>query len=405
MNRRAGTAGWMTGLLAGVIGLAFAAGAFAQNSLPLEGTGGFLPYEVTGLVLTDAGEGSGAVVENPRVVVSCAHVVFDDTIWSLASSWTHENFFHRAWNDEGRPLAENGRRLRGYVKWDTYGSMVYRRGGNSPMAFREDFVVYYNLRDLFEGPLPVRATKAISMLRSWTDKRISGYPGGLYELGDSLEYRLHSTGVFDSALRVETGRYLGIEGPSTGPGNSGGPVWVKESGDWRLGGVLVSGSERRLGDKYNSIGVVGLDAGANRLFDSAVRLARFAVEEPMAQNYPAGGAFPREIPDADWDGTVMRIPVSVPAGRRVEHVALSLKISHPIVWEDVQILLRGPSGKTVVVADMPEETESGVFEISSRRITGFQNTRAGGEWQVIVRDILGLDTGTVDAVSLSLATR
>jgi hypothetical protein len=294
--------------------------------------------------------------------------------------------------------------LRGYVKWDTYGSMVYRRGGDSPQAFREDFVVYYNLRDLYDNALPLRASKAIPMLRSRTDKRISGYPGGLYELGDPLEYRLHSTGVFDVPLRVESGRYLGIEGPSTGPGNSGGPVWVREGGDWRLGGVLVSGSERALGAKVDSIGVVGLDAKANRLFDTAVRLARFAGEEPVALDYPAGGAFPREIPDGDRNGAVVRIQAS-PPGKSVEHVSLSLKISHPMVWEDVQILLRGPGGKTVVVVDRPEETEMGVFEISSRRIAGFHNTRAAGEWQVIVRDILGLDTGTVEAVSLSLATR
>jgi hypothetical protein len=402
-GRRVANAGW-TGVLAGVFGLAFAAGAFAQNSVPLEGTGEFLPYEVTGLLLTDAGEGSGAVVENPRVVVSCAHVVFDDSIWSVASSWTHENFFHRAWNGVGKPPEENGRRLRGYVKWDTYGAMVYRRGGDSPRAFREDFVVYYNLRDLFDGALPVRASRAIPMLRSWSNKRISGYPGGLYELGDPLEYRLHSTGVFDDALRVESGRYLGIEGPSTGPGNSGGPVWVLEGGDWRLGGVLVSGSERRLGDKVNSIGVLGLDAKANRLFNTAVRLARFATGEPVPQDFTATGAFPREIPDGDRNGVVVRIPAN-PGGKRVDHVSLSLKISHPMVWEDLQILVRGPGGKTVVVADRPEETDEGVFEISNRRIAGFQNTRAAGEWRVVVRDLLSSDTGQIESVSLSLATR
>jgi hypothetical protein len=294
--------------------------------------------------------------------------------------------------------------LRGYVKWNSYASMVLRRGGDSPQAFREDFVVYYNLRDLTEGALPVRAARAIPALRSWSDKRISGYPSGLYEEGNPLEYRLHSTGVFDDALTVEMGRYLGADGPSTGPGNSGGPVWVSEFGTWRLGGVLVSGSERSLGDKINSIGVAALDAKANRLFDTAVTLGMFSMEELPAQGFAATGGFPREIPDGDRSGVVVRIP-AMPTGRRVVDVALSLKISHPMVWEDVQILLRGPGGKTVVVADRPEETDDGVFEISSRPIAGFQNTKAAGEWRAIVRDIYRQDTGVIESASLELRTR
>jgi hypothetical protein len=386
------------------IGLFSVSGVHGQNSQPVEETGGFLPYEVTGLLITEAGEGSGAIVEHPRVVVSCAHVVFDDRLWSAAAGWTHENFFYRGWNGEGFPTEETGRRLRGYVKWNSYASMVLRRGGDSPQAFREDFVVYYSLRDLFEGGLPVRAARAVPALRSWTDKIISGYPGGLYEIGDPLEYRLHSTGIFDDALGVESGRYLGADGPSTGPGNSGGPVWVREGGDWKLGGVLVSGSERALGDKFDSIGVVGLDTQANRLFDAAVRLGRAAVEERVPESYAAGGSFPKEIPDGDFNGVVVRVQ-AFPAGRRVEDVSLSLKISHPMVWEDVQILLRGPGGKTVVVADRPAETSSGVFEISSRRIEGFQNTQANGEWRVIVRDFYRQDTGSIESVSLELRTR
>jgi subtilisin-like proprotein convertase family protein len=67
--------------------------------------------------------------------------------------------------------------------------------------------------------------------------------------------------------------------------------------------------------------------------------------------------------------------------------------------------LRGPGGKTVVVADRPAETASGVFEISSRRIEGFQNTQATGEWRVIVRDIYRQDKGSIESVSLELRTR
>jgi subtilisin-like proprotein convertase family protein len=386
--------------------LVAAATAVAQDSMPVEDIGGFMPYEVTGIVETEASEGSGAVVESRRVVASCAHVVFDDTILSSAAGWTNENYFFRAWNAEGFPSEDYRQRLRGYVKWGSYAKSVISLGGDSARAFRDDFVVYYSVSDLFEGTPPERLQQGAAALRTGLEKIISGYPGGLYVSGDPLEYRLHSTGIFTDRLTPELGRYLSAEGPSTGSGNSGGPVWVRDGeGKWDFAGVLVSGLEEVMGNSMDSIGVVGLDKTANRLFDSAVRLGSDAASEAEPEVFTASGDFPVDIPDGSKSGVAIPITVS-PAGKKIVEVALSLKISHENVYEDIQVLLRGPNGKTVVVADRPEPTtEDGEFEIAARPIEGFSNSRAAGTWKIIVRDIYSLDEGIVDSASLVLTTR
>lgn len=389
-----------------VISVFWIASASGQDTAPVDQINDFLPYNVTGVVATETTQGSGAVVESRRVVASCAHVVFDDEIWSAAAGWTHENFFYRAWNGVGFPTEDFEQRLRGYVKWNSYASAVLGEDGTSPKAFQDDFVVYYSYTDLFDGTPPSRQQKSISALRSTADKIISGYPGGLYESGDPLEYRLHSTGIFNESLQVELGRYLLADGPSTGPGNSGGPVWVyDESRDaWGFAGVLVSGSEEALGDELDSIGVVGMDTKANRLFDAALKLSTTADSAPEEEVFTSSTDFPVEIPDGDRSGLGVNI-LATPSGKKVADAALSLKISHPAPEEDIQILLRGPSGKTVVVADRPRSAENGVFEISSRKISGFQNTRASGVWRIIVRDVYGMDVGVVDSLSLTLSTK
>jgi subtilisin-like proprotein convertase family protein len=155
----------------------------------------------------------------------------------------------------------------------------------------------------------------------------------------------------------------------------------------------------------DSIGVVGLDKTANRLFDSAVRLGSDAASEADPEVFTASGDFPVDIPDGSKSGVAIPITVS-PAGKKIVEVALSLKISHENVYEDIQVLLRGPNGKTVVVADRPEPTtEDGEFEIAARPIEGFSNSRAAGTWKIIVRDIYSLDEGIVDSASLVLTTR
>lgn len=235
------------------------------------------PYNMTGkIVSNDAGAlGSGAVVKYPKVVISCAHVVYD-------YGWQNGNYFFRGWNEGYSPDLYQGTLLRGYWYYSSYSE------GTSDYAFSLDFVTHYGYENLANGGYGGSFADGIGALKSGRSKTITGYPSGLYPSGHSLRHRMHATGVFTWPFYdTSYSTYLGVDEVSTGPGNSGGPVWIYDSDNWYFAGVLVSGLSRSLGDYVDSAGVRAMNQSAWDMVDKAhVSAGGIIPKVPEIQSHP-----------------------------------------------------------------------------------------------------------------------
>ena len=225
-----------------------------------------LPYELVGIVVDVTGSvrGSGAVVGDPRIVLSCAHLPFD----SGRLTWGSDNYWVRAWYDlnGNNPGRSDGQVLRGYWKFASYADMVSKNGSDSEDTFAVDFVAYYSYEAL--GPASAGFWyDGQSALVNPAAKCIVGYPVGLYSSSSTQRNLMHEAGPFNLAFTQMRNAYNQIETVATGPGNSGGPVFVTNEaalGDsdhgLRFAAVLVSGSEKSLHSAINSAGVVAVTA-------------------------------------------------------------------------------------------------------------------------------------------------
>jgi subtilisin-like proprotein convertase family protein len=359
-------------------------------------------FQATGIVESEVGEGSGAVAVSPRIVVSCAHVVFDDYILSASAVWTYDNRFTRAWNGMAPPQAEDSIPLRGYTRWAAYSNEARKSGGSSRAAFRNDLAVHYSYRDLADGPVPKMSRDGLAALSGDQSKLITGYPGGLYDAGDPLEYRLHVTGPFSGRMRQDSGRYLFLNGVGTGPGNSGGPAWVWNplDAEWILSGVLVSGTDFYGDGTGASIGVVALDAQARLLVQSAVQLGQTSSPPSEPSSFAATG-LPLAIPDNNRNGVTMEIPVSV-SQAFTGTLAVGIRVTHPYP-RDLEITLRAPgrsrSSKAVLLA-RPLATWVEDFEWKARAVQGFESVNPNGVWRLTVRDLARNDVGQIESATL-----
>jgi Regulator of chromosome condensation (RCC1) repeat/Immunoglobulin domain/Immunoglobulin I-set domain/Ig-like domain CHU_C associated len=270
--------------------IAFGGTSFAQTytatPLPSSGLVNQYPYNFTGLITTISSSGSGAVVRNPRVVYSCAHVVFSTQYLSIGiDPWLSEVRWHRAWFN-GSPPAENaGQSLRGYIYYVAYSDAAAAKQ-NSLAAFDLDFVVHYAYENTAAGGYAGSWSDGASILKGGGSKLITGYPSALYQSGDPREYLMHSTGPFTRAFYALYDDYLGVNEVSTAPGNSGGPVWVSDGADYYFAGVLVSGSTRSLGKPTDFTGVYGVDSSSLALIDAAMTAGGGAVAAPVITSQP-----------------------------------------------------------------------------------------------------------------------
>lgn len=374
---------------------------YAQNSQPLPSVPGF-PFDRTGLITSGDYTGSGSVVSNPRVVASCAHVVFDETLGTKAGAWVNDNRFYLAYFSADYPTS-GGVALRGYMRWAAYATYALTLGSDSNKTFSQDFVAHFTYSDIVSGPAADFWPDGRAALVSTRTKAITGYPAGLYATPSQYDYVMHSTGNFTQSLKPVLGRYLEAIGPSTGAGNSGGPAWVFDdtSSTWKFAGVLVSGEEVSTGGSINLIGVTSADPIALRLLASAAASSNSTSVTPTSQTFSATG-LPVTIPDSSKTG--VSIPITVSGlGSRLASLKITLDIPHPYP-NDLQIYLRSPNGRSIVIANRPQ-IDATSLTITSRTIEGFAGLNPNGVWRLVARDMGPQDEGQVADVKLEIGTR
>ena len=232
------------------------------------------PYKYAGIVVNDADSyrGSGAVVGNSRLVISCAHLPFNGN----TLVWSTDNLWYRAYESSAPLTNAAGQVLRGYWKFDSYASMVSAHGQNSDEAFAKDFTAYYGYEDL--GPGSARFWyDGQAALVSPASKIIVGYPSGNYAAGDSRQNMMHGAGPFPLAFtQIMDGNYK-IATVTTGDGNSGGPVFVADESSLtdpdqglRFAAVLLYGYDDISGGPIVGAGVLAVTSPEWDLVNSSL---------------------------------------------------------------------------------------------------------------------------------------
>lgn len=337
---------------------------------------------VTGLIENSKYYGSGVVARHPKLVISCAHVAHDGR-----SSWLGNPYWYRAWNATKVP--SRGLLLNGYVYWSSYSYWVKKYGYQSKHAFELDLVAYYNYStETAGGQYAEYWPDGVGALKSNAGKLITGYPMGRYPRNDSRRYQLHETGPFYGRFYDERGRYLGLSGVETGRGNSGGPVWVFNSGKALLAGILVSGREYDTA-RWSSVGVVGLDVSGWGLIESAINQSKIvskAFTDTRAEFIADPGSFQRVI-------EVSGMP------EITQSLEVSLEVLHPRP-ADLVVTLRSPTGRSVTLFDGAREKAVNRIAITSRPLPVFDRLNPNGQWMLTVRDLYRQNIGSFKNLTL-----
>lgn len=323
--------------------------------------------------------GSAVVARDPKLLYSCAHLFYEQ------GEWASDYYFHRAYNAKGYPAEGAGASPRGLHYFSSYSSGVDAYGQDSNAAFSSDFTVLYGNYEFSYYPVSWWANGG-SALRSGKLKRIVGYPSRVDFTGAAGHCYQHSTDWFTyDAYKVVQG-FNEFENVSTGPGNSGGPVFVQDSsGGNRLAGILVSGTRR-------TAGVIALDLSTHTLAGYALGL------EDQTRTFK--DTTPRLLPDGAAANTVVRFKVSGFSGT-IQKIKLGLNIATTRSG-DLNVYLRSPNGRILWIAKKSADTSDNLVLSGANLTRWFGGYDPNGEWQLRIRDAVPQVRATFQSASLTI---
>lgn len=374
-------------------------------------------YRMTGLIETPFSWGSGVVAGHQRVVLSCAHVIYDDVFhrWTSGARW------YRAYNGTGAPPVKNAEVLNGYYYWKSYSSAVratQRAGYRSFLRaianeFNQDAIAYFSYADdLGDGEFAAVLADGAKRLTSGNTKWITGYPSGLYSENDPVQYRLHNTGYFGSPLWPE---YSGFRNyltayyvAETGAGNSGGPVWMSDAGEPRVVGILVSGAEQQT-EGNSFIGVHAVSPKSWDLIGKAINTVDRG-NEVVTNSYPVDGQL--EIPDAVFrprtgtykPGELKKFLRVSGMPRVINEVRIDLAISHPRPT-DLLVILETPGKKRLPLYVGKFDTSGEPVLFTNEEAPLFYGLNPNGRWVLRVIDEWPGATGRVVSATVHISAR
>ena len=361
------------------------------------------PYSLNGVVGSGGLRGSGFVANHRNLFLTAAHVLYNDA----AAQWQSAPVWYGQVNSPEEPDGI-GQISRGYFRWASYADEVSRSGINSSDAFKRDVALVWSFSPFTdEVPAPLDYNGAAN-LRSGIPSMITGYPAIIDYTGEAGNYLLHST-LEEVTKYKGSGNYLTASLISTGPGNSGGPVWVRgEDDNWKAGGILVSG-------RPSEDGLNGFTSELKTLFKAAEPILADPVRDliPPAK---VGSSLrmaslkkSKTIPDGRPKWT--RIPLNLgtfPAGAGIGSVTLNLTITSDHIG-DLVVGLAGPDG-TFALLHNSQGAGANDLVFDDMDLTGeFHGTGGGtaeagisGKWQLYVQDRLTGDIAEVTRFQLEV---
>jgi hypothetical protein len=118
--------------------------------------------------------GSGVIARDPRLVYSCAHVLYADGVWATSYK------FHRAYHSDSPPYSSDGVSPRGFRYFTNYAPYAAQYGDNSYDAFSVDFVVYY--------ADPTGGSGSSDILRVWSIRGNRGITTSMPRIGSATRH-------------------------------------------------------------------------------------------------------------------------------------------------------------------------------------------------------------------------
>ena len=353
------------------------------------------PYRFTGVVVSELGRGSGFCAWNTKTFFSAAHVVCEEGKWTSPPLWygaVHADTLDSAVEVQSR----------GYFRWNKYSEFLALNGATHPRTFGKDVILAYALTDLVEGNPAEMDLKGFKNLRSENPVMITGYPAVIDYTQESNSYFMHQTGPVTLKFRNEANGYMGTTLISTGPGNSGGPVWSQTDGNpWRVAGVLVSGLP-------GEAGVYAFSKDVNSLTRSVTPVIRDIPTKPVTVAGVDRSSFvfpmtkPKRIPDgvAKWTSFGFNV-AKFPKGTTVTKVLISLNID-TTHRGDLIVLLQGPDGSVAELALEEGGSEQDLVLVDKDVSDFFAGIPANGRWLLRVQDRLKGDIATVNSIFLEI---
>jgi hypothetical protein len=320
------------------------------------------------------------VARDSRLIYSCAHLFYESREWA-----TDYNFY-RANHSAGYPDESTAASPRGLHYFTSYSSGVKSYGSDSNQAFASDFTVLYG-NSSFGTAVDWWPTGGPA-LRSSSPKLIVGYPSDIDFTGASGHCYQHSTGWFDYEAFRLYGTYHEFDDVSTGSGNSGGPIFVRNTatGDDLLAGILVAGTRR-------SAGIVALDLSTDTLAGYALGL------KDKILTFTETAA--RKLPDGTRTYATIPIRVSGFSGS-ISKLKLSLSIATKRRG-DLDVYLKSPNGRIRWISKRAGGSTDNleIYDLNlSNFFTGYS---PNGTWELKMRDATAGNRATFLSGSLKVS--
>jgi subtilisin-like proprotein convertase family protein len=354
------------------------------------------PYRFNGVVLTENARGSGFCAWHPKTFFSAAHVVFGDTAWTPPPYWVPAQ-------NSAQVDADDAILSRGYYRWIEYGDLAVNPGSDT--AFRRDVMLGFAFKKLIAGTPAKINRNGEEDLRKKIPTMITGYPAKNAYFEESISgYFLHQTGPTITPYQTYEGKALTSTLVTTGPGNSGGPIWTKNSKkEWIAAGVLTGGLP-------SEAVIYAFSKDIDSFTRAVAPVIRKNKGTPIAANGVTASSFffahneDTRIPDGVQKWTSFRFGVDkFGSGATVTKVKLSLEINTGHRG-DLQVILEGPGGYQALVHNENAAGKNNLIFRDRDFTASFAEIEADGYWYLRVQDRIAGDKAMLKSAVLEIST-
>ncbi len=324
--------------------------------------------------------GSAVIARDPKLIYSCGHMLYENGMWAT------DYLFYRAYNGRYSPHPSNAASPRGYRYFTSYTNNVDAYGQDSGRAFAYDFTVFYGTSSF--GPAVGWWSDGGAVMRSSKSKRIVGYPSRLDYNNARGYYYQHGTDWFTNQAIQARGFYHYFKKVTTGGGNSGGPVFAKDTdGKYYLGGILVSGSD-------NTAGIYALNSSSNSMASAALATKSVRADSGNTDTAP--------LPDGS-STYLVRTAATSGFAENITDLKFSASISTPRRG-DLDVYLQSPSGRIRWVHKQAKETTADLQIDNADYSAKFRGQAANGVWKLKMRDAVSGNRATFNNFSIFVST-